>query len=172
MIEIGNLLPGPYHAIVIDSALQRIGVTLTTPVRFTSRVAALEQRSFVVPTAADYVAAGCLKVYGQKPDSSVGWFMGRIFDSNRLPMDNAQWKASRTTRTADEHAIYPGGAGFTGSDGLFFGCGGYGERDFLTISVREAGTPRWISRTAPSTGLVTVIRFDMPPAEPAKGQPR
>jgi len=49
IIEIPYLLPGPYVPTVVDSALQRLGITLPTSLTFEAERDSLTQRSFSVP---------------------------------------------------------------------------------------------------------------------------
>jgi hypothetical protein len=60
IIEIPNLLPGPYTAVVIDSLLGKLGITVPTSLRFNADRDSLIQGSFTLPRSEDDVRDACI----------------------------------------------------------------------------------------------------------------
>lgn len=60
ILEIPNLLPGPYEGTVIDSLLGRLGIAIPVALHFTADRDSLTQMSFTVPRTEDDVRAGCI----------------------------------------------------------------------------------------------------------------
>lgn len=61
--EIPYLLPGPYIAMVSDSATQRLGILLPTSVSFEAERDSVTQHSLVIPQAEGLVLGRCLSGY-------------------------------------------------------------------------------------------------------------
>lgn len=60
ILEIPHLLPGPYVAIVSDSATQRLGILMPTSLSFSAERDSTTERSFTTPRHEDYVLNSCL----------------------------------------------------------------------------------------------------------------
>ena len=113
---IRNLLPGPYALGVIDSTLDSLGLVLATPVQFNAVRDSTIRRSFIAPTATDFVEAMCRGMN----HGVVGPFslVGRVLLPDNTPANGAAYSVE----------VYRGGEfaplrdGRTNEQGVFVIC--------------------------------------------------
>jgi hypothetical protein len=125
-LEIPDLVPGAYAALITDARLDAIDVSRATPLSFTaerSRTASLTLRA---TSAEDFVADRCLEnrqpgFNGERPPlPGSGFVIGRVFSPTREPVGGVRW-AMRIH--VDERPSDPLAGPDTGSDGVFVYCG-------------------------------------------------
>jgi hypothetical protein len=162
VVEFTDLLPGPYRVMVIDSALARIGVQVPTNISFTAERGNITQRRAQLTTAIEFVRKGCADVYRHEPDSTVGWFVGRVYDVNDVPANHFKFQVGREAVTGEVLGMLDA-SGITSSDGLFFACGGYDASDFLRLTVTNPLSKKSQDGRIKATGRLTVTAFRLGP---------
>ncbi|MEP6493073.1 MAG: carboxypeptidase-like regulatory domain-containing protein [bacterium] len=130
VLEIPNLLPGPYTGIVADSLLEQLGIVLAAPVAFTAERGKTVNATFTVPTATDYVRGACAAVLpaGADPvDPNSVWLIGRVVDSKGAPVKGVRVALNDET--------------ITGSNGLFYFCRRLSLNTTVRIRTRRGNAP-------------------------------
>ena len=127
-ITIRNLLPGPYTLVVLDSALETIGLTLTTPVKFIAARDSVHHVSLDVPTADDLVYERCRadRAWKNPIRSAPGivWVFGRAVDASGKPVEGIRVGMSHKTGadTTRGNLQMEATSTPTGTNGLFELC--------------------------------------------------
>ena len=130
-VTIDRLLPGPYKLVVIDSALELLGITLQTPVQFQAWRDSTVRATLDVPTANDYVADRCrhdrIWIVPRRVRSAV-WIIGRVIGPDSKPVSDVWGVVDAASARAEKepHAgVQPLLASTrTGTDGIFELCPG------------------------------------------------
>jgi hypothetical protein len=115
-LEIVDLAPGPYSALVGDARLEPLGVSLRTPISFTATRGQTRLLALRTPGAEEYVRERCRKS-GQKVDGSAV-LIGRVTNERRQPMKDVSW----SLRLENGSAVVTIPPGVTGTDGIFHYC--------------------------------------------------
>jgi hypothetical protein len=87
VVEIPYLLPGPYIAVVTNSTLQRLGITLPTTLTFTASRDSLTERRLSLPRPEDFVLGSCLG--GVSAPTEQRQLSMRVVDASGKPVANA-----------------------------------------------------------------------------------
>jgi len=148
LAEIQNLLPGPYVAVVVDSAIASIGMKLNPPYEFVASRDSVLTQTLIVLTEADVIAAGCGRNANTKRVSSV---IGRVVTSDDSPVKGAGWEVA-------------GSRGFSDSQGIFKTCAARDSTAEVHVWRKPALLRSSISKTVKVTftNAVTVIRIELP----------
>lgn len=113
VLQVSRLVSGPYEVVVLDSAMQRVGLTLPTGVRFNASSDSTHDARVVVHTIDDYIRDRCMDE-GTAADRDHGVLLARVMEAGE-PVRNAEWRV-----TGNRLGQWKGGA--TGSDGVFQIC--------------------------------------------------
>jgi len=146
--EFADLLPGPYHVVVIDTALAIVGATGETHTRFVAARDSIREVSSIVPSAAEQVEAACRRDALWTPGSYA--LVVQVANSDATPVAGARWSLSvgRTT-------------GVTGSNGVFQYCFGLDLGTTVQIHVSRNGeAPTTVTRTL--SRKLTAVRLEVP----------
>jgi hypothetical protein len=156
---IGQLLPGPYAAVVREAQLDpiQIAIRTTTFVHITGNdTIDVQVRA---PSVEEYVKSRCetgsIKT-GQPVDYLI---IGRVFDQSDKPVSSAVWSLVREAQDFKDSFH-----GTTGSDGIFQFCGSsYHDGDPVTIEARRsANDPPFVARFNLRDRL-SVVRMSLTP---------
>ena len=173
-LEIFDLLPGPYSAVVSDSALATVGVTFDTPLSFRAGRDSAFQVRVAMPTREEYVAGACRA--DRVEIGGTAWLLGRVTTARGSPVGGAYWTVRRSGDVEPPTPVTPRR---TGPDGLFRACDGlelgttveirvWTDNASPTIVVRELRdkvtiVPIELSGTTTSRSPTTVEDGSSPP---------
>jgi hypothetical protein len=149
-LEIVDLAPGPYSTLVGDTRLEPLGVTLRTPISFTTTRGQTRFLALRTPTAEEYVRERCRKS-GQQVEGTA-LLIGRVANERKEPMQDVSWTL-RLEKGSVAERILPG---ITGSDGIFHYCN---ASRFSSASFRFSshGEIRSVSETLNETLTVLAV---------------
>jgi hypothetical protein len=169
LVEIKNLLPGPYAVRIIDPQVAELGIGLPTSLKFVAARDTTSLARLLVPTAKQFAVERCMTA-GQKVNyntSTGGTFavLGRVVTPQGEPVSGA--KVSVATRM-----MLPQGDGSnllwlkdfwtTGSDGLFKSCHNWDLQNEIVIRVHRYGAEDVIVDGQFKSDLL-VVRIPVPP---------
>jgi hypothetical protein len=117
-LQINDLAPGPYSAVIADPRLDPVGVTLETPLSFTATRGQTMLLNLRAKTAEDYVAERCQK--DRTVINGTAWVLGRVTAPGGEPVGGVSW-TMRTLVRGVESELASGS--LTGTDGIFAHCG-------------------------------------------------
>lgn len=133
-----DLVPGAYSAVVIDSALLTIGITMPVGPSFT--VASDTVRlSIEAPTPVDFVIDRCIEVNRYNAGAPRIYILGRALTANGLPVEDVRWDIRQLGRDGFEEIAVNGR---TGSDGLMPMCVGLAQNADIEIVATSRGGER------------------------------
>lgn len=124
-LEIPDLVPGPYAALIGDNRLDAIDVSLATPLSFTVDRGRAVSHTLRAKTAEEFVADRCRgnrqPGIGGAPSQvpGPGFVIGKVFSPKREPVGAVRW--SMHVRIGERPDEQLNGVE-TGSDGLFAYC--------------------------------------------------
>jgi len=151
-LEITELAPGPYSALIADTRLDPIGVTLATSLTFVAaRDSTVEQR-LAAKTAEKYVSDRCWEDL-QDPRDGV-WVIGRVTGPDGAPVDRVRWSAVSNGKVVKNAE--------TGTDGIFVFCKGTRGAPVAFEFKRKGMASGMTNRTM--VDELTVIAVEMSPA--------
>jgi hypothetical protein len=169
LVEIKNLLPGPYAVRIIDPQVAELGIGLPTSLKFVAARDTTSLARLLVPTAKQFAVERCMTA-GQKVNhntSTGGTFavLGRVVTPQGEPVSGA--KVSVATRM-----MLPQGDGSnllwlkdfwkTGSDGLFQSCHNWDLQNEIVIRVHRYGAEDVLVDGQFKSDLL-VVRIPVPP---------
>jgi hypothetical protein len=150
-LEIVDLLPGPYKAIVIDSMLATIGIPLQEPYAFVAVRDSVIKKALVVRTTEDLVVSVCSDT-GKNPTAHA--VIARVVTPDGKPVERARWRSGRETGTSD-------------AEGQFRFCVQAARGDAIELLVwRARGTLRVATSTMVRVVLakkLNAIRIELSP---------
>lgn len=114
VVEMADLVPGPYSLMVVDPRLAPLDLELPTGVRFVAARDSTTERNFRVPTAEDYTYQRCLADRRTSPGDRL--ILGRVFSPDGPPVVGIEVYLTR----ADAPRRL--GTARTDADGLFQFC--------------------------------------------------
>jgi len=130
VFEIPHLLPGPYVAVVTDSALQRLGIMLPTSLTFTAVRDSVVERSVALPRREEYVMESCLRAVNS--DTKPNPLGIRVVDSFGKAVASATIDITRNDGSVNQEVRE---SLDTDDRGLATSCLIYHEGDELQITV-------------------------------------
>ena len=145
IVELEDLVPGPYVAELMDSALARIGVPMSTTVRITIDRGATWTQPIESPSAASYVASLCREDGVFERGSRM--LIARVYRADGVAVSRARWDLE-------------GHTGITGDDGILVFCRGLQRRD--RVVVRILAGERYLDFPIRLDQAVTVARITLP----------
>jgi hypothetical protein len=193
MLDLSDIVPGPYKMVVLDPALAEVEVTIPTPVAFTATLDSTHRAQLAVPTARDFIHQRCVadKFSDQRDSTRI---LVRAMTHTGEPLGDVSWKVSRRVNSGAESGttaalvssgghlpmmsaskVGPGvslGAfrvlrdgGRTGTDGMFQLCvGGLYRGTQLLIQASRSGYED-VSVEARLTGALQVVRLNLVPRQ-------
>jgi len=147
--EIHHLLPGPYVAVVIESSLAPLGITLPTALRFVAQRDSVVQERLAVPAPDQYVSRPC----GGRglEEQKDRWLIARVMTRGGKPATGAHWEL-RKDNGVDWQLVTE--SRLIGPDGYIHYCMKLGRGDRVEIRAWHAGeTPeveRWALNKKPT----------------------
>lgn len=160
VLELHDLIPGPYRVIVHDTLLAPINLTLKTPIMFRAARDSLHPVTLDVPTAYDYARSLC-PPERTSANRSVAFFVfvttpeGQpvvdvtIKEMIKRPLDAPAWNSTAFGGKADR-------------SGRYFSCWRFALDDTVQIWVRRGSDrPQLTLRTM--TGRVNAVPIVVPP---------
>lgn len=181
ILTIGRLVPGPYSAIMKDTTLDPLGITLQTSLKFVVADSETIRRTLVSPSAADYVEQACRRTGPPAPNRQGNWFIARVVDASGAPVKNTEWHVYTRKRTSPgdgpstagvqlssgEQSGWTGidnAGGTTSSDGLLQYCGGaLHYDDLIRLETRLSKNDPWQVLEFAPTGPVSAVRMTVTP---------
>jgi hypothetical protein len=141
-LEITDLAPGPYSAVVVDERLEPIGITIPTTLSFVAARDSTARLGLRATSAEGYVANRCrsekrrLRLLDQQPNDSTAWVIGRVMTPSGEPIAGARV----TTMGARVQSSEARRIGWydTGTDGVFAHCA-FKRYLPVTINVKKKG---------------------------------
>jgi hypothetical protein len=134
-VEIHDLLPGPYSAIVVDSGLAALGIALDAHLKFVAQRGNTLLRTLVTPPAQEFKRQACMA------DAATLWITAHVVNPDRTPVPDARWELGTELGAPSKVVAARGRAG---ADGLFGFCGTLDRGDSITIRVWREGEPQQV----------------------------
>ena len=148
LLEISDLLPGPYRVSVLDPALAAIDLSIPTTLSFVAARDSVIETNAVFPTAVELIEKACKKDGLWTPNSYL--LIVRVVTPEGRPVEGARWSLS----VGRSH-------GTTGSNGVFQYCFGLDVGKVVEINVSRNGElPTTVTRTLAER--VTAVRLELP----------
>jgi hypothetical protein len=93
-IEIRDLLPGPYSAVVFDPLLGTVDLTIPTPITFVAARDTVSTFTLDVPTIEDFVGKACIASGTPiaHPLSGTAWVLGRVMAPQGTQFNGWRWR--------------------------------------------------------------------------------
>jgi hypothetical protein len=133
-LEIRDLLPGPYHAVVVDSTLATLGITMPTSLRFVAQRDSISEHRLLVPDPADFIRRDCDKA-APLPDGGSMVVIRAMTDDGK-PVVDANWQVSRDFGVSRQPILQ---TRRTTGDGILHHCLQVRPGDALRIHVWRDG---------------------------------
>lgn len=153
---IGNLLPGPYTAVIVDPSIAHLGIVLPTALRFSAVRDSVSKGQLLVPVTAEFVRTRCTgdRVTAEKP----AMLVVSVESPSGKPLSGVRWRLSKDTGVPWQLITE---TRTTGTDGLVHYCLRLEEGDEVEVRVWREGEPIRISR-ARLSGKRTTVRVRLP----------
>lgn len=134
-VEIRDLVPGPYRAIVIDSGLAALGIALDAHLAFVAQRGSTVLRTLVTPPVQEFKRQACMA------DARTLWITVHVVNPDRTPVADARWELGDALGAPAEVIAARGRAG---PDGLFGYCSTLDRGDAITIRVWRESEPQQV----------------------------
>lgn len=140
-LTIGNLITGPFRLVIPDERLERIGVDIEPPLRFTIAGDSTIAAAVRVLSPESYVANRCSSSERFSAADSLPFIAGRVTALDAASLDGLHISVSREVRSGVWRPI--DNTYKLGTDGLFFICSRQLRlRQSVRIEVRQNGALR------------------------------
>ena len=138
LVEIQDLLPGPYAVRVIDPRIAALGVGLPTPLRFLAARDSTTVATLTVPTTESSIADRCVANHHWTVGDSL-FTIGRVVTPDGRPVADA--KVTIAVRAGDSPGEWSWSAVYftTGTDGMFEFCHAFAPPMEVKYHVTVAG---------------------------------
>ncbi|HEX7546342.1 MAG TPA: hypothetical protein VF368_06415 [Gemmatimonadaceae bacterium] len=137
MVEINELLPGPYTVRVIDPRIAELGVGLPTALRFVAARDTTSVATLTVPTTESMIADRCVVNHQWAVGDSL-FTMGRVVTPDGKPVNDAKVTFATRAGTGQPWQLNP--VYFTtGTDGMFEFCHPFAPPTEVKYRVARAG---------------------------------
>jgi hypothetical protein len=144
VIEISDLVPGPYIVSILDARLTPLGIEIPTPLKFVAERDSTVRASIVARSATDFVIDRCVKDRKYAPSDSV-LLVGRVVDAYGQPLAGISIALAEVVSATEEKRlpdVYT-----TGDDGVFTVCSKSLRRGMtLAVYARRGGSTLWTDR--------------------------
>lgn len=151
-LEIPDVLPGPYAAMVIDSSLASEGVVLGTPLSLFAIRDSVVKATLVAPPPMEFQQRACSMRESRR------WVPVRDV-RDRTPVSDAKWDVGQSLGTPDE---FIAASGITGTDGTFGFCDRYTSGRVFDIRAREnTASAKAVIMTV--RGVLEDLTIELPP---------
>jgi hypothetical protein len=159
MLEIKDLLPGPYAVRVIDPRIAALGIGLPTPLKFRAARDTTTIATLVVPTTESSIADRCVVNHQWTAGDSL-FTIGRVVTPDGKPVNDA--KVTFATRPDSSEQWELNNVYFmTGTDGLFEFCHPFGVGTEILYRVARGGVVIGQASGKFTSGLL-VVRMPVP----------
>jgi hypothetical protein len=160
MVEIKDLLPGPYAVRIVDPRIAALGIGLPTALTFRAARDTTTTATLVVPTTESSIADRCVANHQWTVGDSV-FTIGRVVKPDGKPVNDA--KVTFATRPDSGQQWQWNDAHFTtGTDGLFEFCHPFGVGTEILYHVARGGVLVGAALGKFTSGLL-VVRMPVPP---------
>jgi hypothetical protein len=147
VLEIRDLLPGPYAVRIVDPRIAALGVGLPTPLKFRAARDTTALASVVVQNAESYLADRCVANHHWTVGDSL-FTIGRVVTPNGKPVNGA--KVTFSSGMRDGRPVWNRVYYMTGTDGLFEFCHEFAPGTEVVYRVSRNG----------ASDVTTTRRFD------------
>jgi hypothetical protein len=165
LVDIGELLPGPYAVRVIDPRVAPLGIGLSTPLRFTAARDTTTLAKLTVSTAERFVADRCISSHQERvvpPGSS--FVLGRAILPDGSPVVGATVSfAIRPKGDSSVPWLWIKEDVKTGDDGMFQACYGWTPQSEVMVRVHLGGGLVDIDVTEPFVSDLVVLKIPVFP---------
>ena len=161
MLEIKDLVPGPYAVRVIDPRIAALGIGLPTPLKFRAARDTTTIATLVVPTTESSIADRCVANHQWTVGDSV-FTIGRVVKPDGKPVNDA--KVTFATKSMVDERVWQWNDVYfmTGTDGLFEFCHPFGVGTEVRYHVSRGGVAIGEALGTFTSGLL-VVRMTVPP---------
>lgn len=162
IVEIRDLLPGPYAIVLSEPQYAKYGVRLETPIKFVAIRDSTHFATLTVPNINDVLAGQCAQ--SRRVGGTVK-VLGRVETADGKPVSGAQWTASIEYGAGPRRPVGSGATAKIGDKtGVFELCSPIlGEDDVMTFEARtKTASGRISHRLIYPVTLVTIRLDDRP----------
>ena len=163
VVEIGDLLPGPYRAEIVDPDLAAIGMSIPTPVTFVAERDSVAKGLLIASTSADHVVDRCRGRSGGRAGRSadVAMLVGRVVRPGGEGVGSARWSLRPLVNASGSRGMTALREADVGSDGGFQYCH-LRRHDAVELVVRADGY-RDVRQELILTKPVTIVSVRLQP---------
>lgn len=159
MLEIKDLLPGPYAVRIVDPRIAELGIGLPTPLKFRAARDTTTIATLVVPTTESSIADRCVANHKWTVGDSL-FTIGRVVTPDGKPVNEAKVTFATWSPVVGEwqwNSVYF----MTGTDGLFEFCHPFAVGTEVRYRVARAGVVIGQASGTFTSGLL-VVRIPVP----------
>lgn len=166
IVEMRELVPGPYELVVVDPRLATIGIEIPSGLKIVAVRDSTLRITHRIPTAEEYATGRCDAEQRHRPNDTT-LIVGRALTPSGEPLKDAEWAAFTPDSPGETGAVMWTPirlGGTTGSDGVFQLCTDQiAVHQSLRITVRHDGY-RATERILQLKDPLTVLRFALEPS--------
>jgi hypothetical protein len=159
VLEIRDLLPGPYAVRVIDPRIAALGIGLPTPLKFRAVRDTTTVATVVVPTTESSIVERCIANHQWRAGDSV-FTIGRVVTPGGKPLSGA--RITFATRSERGQWQWEDAHFTTGADGLFQFCHMFEPGTEILFRVARGGAVA-AEVSGKFTSSLLVVRIPVPP---------
>jgi hypothetical protein len=157
-LEIRDLLPGPYHAVVVDTLLAQLGITMPTSLRFVAQRDSISEHRMIVPPIADFVRKDCGKTTPLPDGGSL--LVARAVTPDGRGVPHANWQILRDFGVSWQLVAQNQR---TSTDGMLNHCLRLMPGDPIEVRVWRDGEPPVVVRHTVMKSF-EILKITLPPA--------
>jgi len=163
IMEIPNLLPGPYRAVVLDSLLGRVGLAPSATFEATIRRESATERRLTLKSALENFHAYCAASMSREADEAI--VVVRVRTADGQPEHDAPWEIRREPGKLGPVPPLVAQDDHESADGTLNRCLKFKKGDAIRVQVWREGQPR-VTEERVLTSEATVIAVLLPPNRP------
>ena len=163
IMEIPNLLPGPYRAVVLDSLLGRVGLASSATFDATIRRETPTERKLTLKSALQNFHTYCSASVSREADDAL--VVVRVRTPDGQPEHDASWEIRREPGKLGPVPPLVAQDDHESADGTLNRCLKFKKGDAIRIQVWREGQPR-VTEERVLTNEATVIGVLLPPNRP------
>ncbi len=151
-LTIEDLLPGPYHAVIIDDDFATLKLPRETDLTFEAKRDSTVGAEIVVPSTAEYVRDLCARDHMPLGKT---YLLGRVFLPSGEAATSARWSTQRLTT---DRGWVAGPSGNASSEGLFYSCSlESGERLNVSVAQKNLRASKTVDAAGNEVTIVTLV---------------
>ena len=165
LVEIKNLLPGPYAVRIIDPQVAELGIGLPTSLRFVAARDTTSLARLLVPTAKQFAIERCAAAGQRTFGGGAFAVLGRVVTSRGEPVKDAKITVAtrmQLPQSDGSNLVWLKDYWTTGSDGLFQSCHNWDLQNEIVIRVHRYGAADVLVDGQFKSDLM-VVRIPVPP---------